>query len=98
MNVAALATLALAPPAPVVTMSVKSLAYDTTLAWHDEPAALYYDVVWRRTTDATWTHEKRVGLVTTATLPLSKDDWIFGVRAFDKAGHASVAAYPTPVR
>ncbi len=98
MNVAALATLALAPPAPVVTMSVKSLAYDTTLAWHDEPSALAYDVVWRRTTDATWTHERRVGLVTTATLPLSKDDWIFGVRAFDKAGHVSVAAYPTPVR
>jgi hypothetical protein len=98
LDIAALATIALAPAPPVVTMNVASLAYDTTLSWNDDPAARSYDVVWRRTTDATWTHEKRLGLVTTATLPLSKDDWIFGVRAFDKGGHASVAAYPTPVR
>jgi hypothetical protein len=98
LNVAALATLALAPASPLATMSVKSLAYDTTLSWNADPAARSYDVVWRATTDATWTHEKRVGLVTSATLPLSKDDWIFGVRAFDAAGHASVASYPMPVR
>jgi hypothetical protein len=98
IDIAALATLALAPPPPAATMSVKSLAYDTTLAWDDEPTALTFDVVWRKTTDATWTHEKRVGLVTSVTLPLSKDDWIFGVRAIDKAGHTSVATYPTPVR
>ncbi len=98
LNLAALATLARAPAAPVATMSVKSLAYDTTLSWAADPVATSYDIVWRATTDATWTHEQRVGLVTTATVPRSKDDFIFGVRAFDAAGHASVAAYPKPVR
>jgi hypothetical protein len=98
LDVAALAVLALAPAAPVATMSVKALGYDTTLAWTADPAATSYDVVWRRTTDALWTHEKHLGAVTTVTLPLSKDDWIFGVRAFDAAGHVSPAAYPAPVR
>ena len=98
LNVAALATLALAPAPPIATMAVKALGYDTTLAWNDDPTALSYQIVWRRTTDATWTHARDVGLVATYTLPLSKDDWIFGVRAFDRAGHGSVAAYPTPVR
>ncbi len=98
LNVAALATLARAPAAPKATMLVKSLGYDTTLAWNADPAAASYDVVWRTTTEPTWTHERQVGPVTSATLPLSKDDWIFGVRAVDRAGHASVAAYPAPVR
>ena len=98
LNIATLATLALAPPTPVATMAVKTLGYDTTLAWEAEPAAVGYDVLWRRTTDATWTHAERLHAETTVTLPVSKDDYVFGVRAVDAAGHASVAAYPTPVR
>jgi hypothetical protein len=98
LNVAALATLARAPDAPIVTMSVKSLGYDTTLSWNADPNARSYDVLWRRTTDALWTHGKRMDAVTSVTLPLSKDDYIFGVRAVDSAGHEGVVAYPTPVR
>jgi hypothetical protein len=34
----------------------------------------------------------------TVTLPVSKDNVIFGVRALDAAGHASLAVVPMPVR
>ncbi len=32
------------------------------------------------------------------TLPYSKDDWLFGVRAVDAQGQAGVVAYPVPQR
>ncbi|GAC1304075.1 MAG: M20/M25/M40 family metallo-hydrolase [Vulcanimicrobiaceae bacterium] len=97
LNVAALANLALAPLAPVVKLDARKLAYDSTLTWTAPAGATAYELVWRQTTDATWTHAKNVGNVTTATLPLSKDDWLFGVRAMDARGHASVAAFPAPL-
>ncbi len=97
LNVAAMADLALAPIAPTVKLDARKLAYDSTVTWTAVPDAVSYDVVWRQTPDATWTHAKNVGNVTTATLPLSKDDWLFGVRARDAAGHTSVASFPTPL-
>jgi hypothetical protein len=33
-----------------------------------------------------------------ATLPYSKDNWLFGVRAVDAQGHRGVPAFPLPVR
>ena len=98
LNIAALATLALAPAAPVVTMSVKKLGYDTTLSWNAVPTAARYEVVSRRTYEPFWTDVKDVGAVTTVTVPLSKDDWLFGVRAVNASGEASVTAFPTPAR
>ncbi|MBV9102790.1 MAG: aminopeptidase, partial [Candidatus Eremiobacteraeota bacterium] len=98
MNVAALATLALGPKAPQPTVLVRQLGYDTTLSWKPVPRAVGYEVLWRSTTDSTWTHVQSVGAATSATLPLPKDDVIFGVRAVDAAAHRSVAAYPTPTR
>jgi hypothetical protein len=98
LNVAALATLARAPDTPIVTMSVTSLGYRTTLSWNYDPYARGYDVLWRRTTDAFWTHGQRYDANDTQTLPLSKDDYIFGVRAVDRANRESVAGYPSPVR
>ncbi len=97
LNVAALATLALAPAAPNAVIVAKKLGYDTTLSWNIVPGATSYEVVWRRTDEPAWTHVKDVGHVSSATLPLSKDDWLFGVRSVDGAGHASVAAFPTPL-
>jgi hypothetical protein len=35
---------------------------------------------------------------TSVTLPVSKDNVIFGVRAVDAAGHRSVAVVPMPER
>jgi hypothetical protein len=98
LNVAALATLAAAPAAPVVTMSAKDLGYTTTLSWDAVPGAASYDVLWRRTDEPTWSNAKSAGSATTVTLPLSKDDWLFGVRSVDAAGHVSAASFPKPVR
>jgi hypothetical protein len=79
-------------------MSVKKLGYDTTLSWDAVPTAVRYEVVSRRTDEPFWTDVKDAGAVTTVTIPLSKDDWLFGVRAVDAAGNVSVAAFPTPAR
>ena len=98
LNIAALATLALAPAAPAPLLTARELAYTSTLVWNRMPGATAYELVWRRTYEPTWTHAKSVGDVTTATLPLSKDDWLFGVRSVDAAGHRSPVAFPTPVR
>lgn len=98
-NVVTLASLALAPPQPAnVKLVMHKLGYDTTLAWDAAPGATHYEVVWRATDAAAWQHAKDVGNVTQVTMPVSKDDYIFGVRSLDGAGHASVASYPAPIR
>jgi Peptidase family M28 len=99
MNVAALATLALGPEQPPdVEMLTKELGYDTTLRWKRAAHAASYEVVWRATTAATWEHSKNVGDVLQATVPVSKDDDILGVRAVDGEGLRSPVVYPRPVR
>jgi hypothetical protein len=97
-NIAALATLALAPAVPVATVDTKNLTNDTTLAWAAVPGAVRYEVVRRLSTEAQWTSVQDVGNVTRVTLPYSKDDWQFGVRSVDAAGHRSPAGFPTPMR
>lgn len=54
-------------------------------------------MVWRRSESQMWEGAKDVGNVTTVTLPLSKDNLIFGVQAVSKSGHASLASYPLPL-
>jgi hypothetical protein len=101
VNVAALASLALAPSRPRdVRVLTRRLTNDTDLQWtaNVEPDLAGYEVVWRETTAATWEHSAAVGNVTTYTAKLSKDNYIFGVRACDKEGHCSPAAYPIPLR
>ena len=99
LNVAALATLALAPPHPNVEMLNRELGYDTTLQWKPVAGAKSYELVWRSTTDSTWTHVRDVGAATMVTATgISKDDWLFGVRSVDAAGHRSVVGFPTPIR
>ena len=99
MNIAALATLALGPEQPQqVQMLTKQLGYDTTLRWKPALHAASYEIVWRETSSPVWQNAKGVGNVTQATVPLSKDDFIFGVRAVDANGLRSPAVYPAPVR
>jgi hypothetical protein len=101
VNAAALAALALAPGAPRgVQMETVKLENDTTLRWDasPEPDLAGYRVVWRDTTAPLWQNHKDVGLVTRATLPLSKDNVVFGVQAIDKDGNVSVASYPRPLQ
>ena len=98
-DLAAVATLALAPPAPAVGVEVKGLTNDTTLTWQPVPGAAGYDVLRRSTSEPLWSSVTPAGDVSTYTATgLSKDDWIFGVRAVDAAGHRGPAGYPVPIR
>ena len=47
---------------------------------------------WRSTTSPVWEHSRDVGDVSEATIDLSKDNWIFGVRAYDREGYRSPVA------
>lgn len=98
-NVATLAALALGPQAPPdAQLVLKHLGYDSTLRWKPAIGAASYEIVWRSTTSADWQYGENVGNVTTATVPVSHDDYILGVRAVDAQGRQSVVSYPTPVR
>lgn len=102
VNTAGLATLALAPAAPRnVKIEALELGHDTTLRWdaNAEADLAGYRIVWRDTSSPVWQHRRDVGLVTRTTLEgVSKDDYVFGVQAMDRDGHASLAAFPLPLR
>ncbi len=97
LNAAALVCLANAPtPPPNARLLTAELTNGCTMRWDPspEPDVAGYEVVWRDTADATWTHARDVGNVTEATLALSKDDWFFGVRAYDREGYRSPVSFP----
>jgi hypothetical protein len=99
LNAATLAALAAAPGAPGnVHILTKELENDTTLTWDAAPGAFGYEVLWRNTTSPEWDHAQDFGNVTRATLKVSKDNVIFGVRSMDAAGHKSSPVVPTPER
>jgi len=92
---AVLLHLANAPAAPQGAVVVATaLTIDTSLRWdaNPEPDVAGYEVVWRRTDQPIWEHVKDVGDTVETTLPLHKDDWIFGVRAYDHEGYRSPVA------
>ena len=98
-NVSVLASLAMGPGRPdSAKVLTKALDNRTQLTWLPVAGAVGYEVVRRKTTDPTWTEVTDVGNVTAATLNYSKDNWLFGVRAVDAAGHRGVPAFPLPVR
>lgn len=99
LDAAALAHLANAPSPPAdVRLVTAELAVDTTVRWtaSPEPDVAGYEVVWRATTASTWTHVKDAGTAVELRLPVSKDDWHFGVRAYDDAGYRSPVAFAGP--
>lgn len=101
LNAATLASLAAAPAPPAnVHVLTKDLENDSTLTWDASPGgpAAEYEVVWRATTSPEWEHVQKFGSATRATLKLSKDNVIFGVRSVDKAGHCSLPVVPVPER
>jgi Peptidase family M28 len=99
LNAATLASLASAPPAPSnVKLVTAKLDNDSTLKWNASPGASGYEVIWRATTSPEWEHSQNVGNVTTATLKISKDNVIFGIRAVDNEGHRSLPVVPVPER
>lgn len=99
VNGAVLWTLAQAPGTPREARIVTSnLTNDTELKWAlgTEPDLAGYEVVWRETTESEWTHVIKVGLTTTHTVDLSKDNVFFGVRAVNRDGKRSPVAFPLP--
>jgi len=97
LNAATLASLAAAPAPPAnVKMQTKNLDNDTTLTWEPSDGAVAYEVVWRSTNAADWEYVQTISGATRATLKVSKDNVIFGVRAVDAAGHRSLPVVPEP--
>jgi Zn-dependent M28 family amino/carboxypeptidase len=99
VNALTLMNLADAPATPKkVQIDATQLTNSTTLEWakNTEPDLKGYEVVWRATTDSDWTHVIPVGKKTRVTVPLSKDNVYFGVRAVNAAGFRSPVAFPTP--
>lgn len=98
---ATLTHAARAPGAPRdCRVVVAGLAYDTTLRWSPcaDPDTAGYEVVRRATTAPDWEHVHDVGDVTEATLPFTKDDWLLGLRAYDRDGHRSPVSFPAVAR
>ena len=107
VNAAGMATLALAPPAPLLLnergapmLGRGESGYDARLQWKASPGALSYRVYWRQGWEPDWQHSVLVGNVTEFLMPnVSIDDYVFGVSAVGQGGHESlVAAYVNPPR
>jgi hypothetical protein len=101
LNAATLASLASAPAPPAnVRLETKKLENTSTLTWSASPGGLAtsYEVLWRETTAPYWEHVVSAGPATTITLPQSKDNVIFAVRAVDRQGHRSLPVLPLPER
>ena len=99
VNAAVLWSLANGPGTPKNARILDSqLSNSTDLTWDrgTDPDLAGYEVVWRACTEPDWTHAIAVGDVTAATVPLSKDNVFFGVRAVDHDGHRGPVAFPVP--
>ncbi len=101
LNAAVLVHLANSPSAPSnARVLIAELSNRTTLQWDASPESDVegYEIVWRDSTSSDWEHTKDVGKSTQGIAPLSKDNWLFGVRAYDADGYRSVVSYPHPAR
>jgi hypothetical protein len=101
LNAATLASLASASAPPgKVRLLTKELENDSTLTWESSPGgrANSYEVLWRATTSPEWEHVEAEGNVLRATVPRSKDNVIFAVRAVDQEGDRSLPVVPLPER
>jgi hypothetical protein len=81
-----------------VFVDTTGLTNQSTLRWTREPDEHRrgYEIVWRTTTNPVWTHRIPVGDVAEATVDVSKDNVVLGVRAVGKDGHRSPAVFPFP--
>jgi hypothetical protein len=104
VNAAAMATLALAPPPPVIytdrgqpMLDRRPSGYDAHLRWNASPGATGYRIFWREAWGQDWQHEQYVGDVTEHVLPqLNIDDFVFGVAAVGPGGHESTVSVYVP--
>ena len=108
VNIASLASLALAPSAPKVQddqgrpmIGRGPSGYDAVLRWTPGPGVVGgYAIVMRKTTSPDWEKELRVGTVTEFVMKdVSIDNVVFGVKAIGQNGAESlVSAYVNPTR
>jgi hypothetical protein len=101
LNAATLASLASAPAPPgKVRLVTKELENSSTLTWESSLGgrANSYEILWRATTSPEWEHVEAEGNVLRATVPSSKDNVIFAVRAVDQEGHRSLPVVPLAER
>ncbi|KAK3045130.1 hypothetical protein LTS18_014508, partial [Coniosporium uncinatum] len=99
VNLATLWSLANAPGLPRgVSVNTTLLDNNTQLFWLPsvEPEVRGYEILWRPTNAPLWTHSIDVGMTDSFTVPLNKDNVIFGVRAVGVNGYKSPAVYPFP--
>jgi hypothetical protein len=103
LNAATLATLAASPGIPAeLKLVTTKLDNETTLTWkapEGSPAGIHYELLWRETTAPDWEYVQNVpatgpGEPVTLTVPVSKDNVVFGVRAVDAAAHRGLVATP----
>jgi hypothetical protein len=99
-NLATLSNLASAPKAPTnVGIEVKDLTNFSTLVWTaPEGKKVYgYQLLIRETSETNW--QKSIFVTDTkATIPYSKDNFLFAVQTIDELGHASLPVFPVPIR
>src|SRR5205085_12070791 len=87
-------------PATVMMLTRGKSRYDAQLRWRNEnpePDLAGYAIVVRSTTTPFWEKEIFGGNVTEYLIKdISIDDRIFGVKAIDKSGNASLVSVYTP--
>jgi Peptidase family M28 len=100
VNAAALTALARSPAVPTgALINTAGQRADTELRWsaNTESDLAGYEIVKRATTDLEWGETIPVGNVTRTVLRnTAKDNYFFGIRAVDKSGNRSPAAFPRP--
>jgi hypothetical protein len=101
INLATIASLALAPYEPVNCGIVTGgLTNKTTLKWESpskgvKPSGYY--ILMRETFQPLW--EKKIFVKgNEVTLPYSKDNYFFGIQSVDSVGHESIAVFPGQAR
>lgn len=99
VNAAAVATVALAPPAPIIDMGRGPLlsrgqsGYAAHMRWQESAGAVGYRIVWRETWAMDWQHEMFVGPGAEHVFEdISIDDYTFGIAAVGAGGHESLVS------
>lgn len=103
LNITTIMNLANAPRPPVNVRIVNDqLGNDTLLRWSEspEPDVIAYEVLSRATSEPTWNVETvfNAGRATEARLKINRDDHFFAVRACDRNGYRSPAAFAGTAR
>lgn len=93
INVATLARLATAPPAPSGVSVVGALSRDTVVKWPPSPGAAGYRVRWRRNDAQDWTDARDVPGTETLLKQTPIDDSFVGVSALAADGAESLVTF-----